>query len=126
MYRPTQRTRLYAMLHIAIHDALNTINRRFQPYVLDIAYSPRSRAVRGFCAGGGGHAAAHDVLVPVLNQMPVSACIDAGIASVEADYNAALDAIADGALKTQGVVIGHARPPSSWPRESRMVRMRLL
>ena len=28
-------SRLYAMMHIAIHDALNTINRRFRPYVLD-------------------------------------------------------------------------------------------
>lgn len=104
---PLNASRLYAMLHIAIHDALNTINRRFQPYVLDIAYS-RDRGPSGASVPAAVATAAHDVLVPVLNQMPVSACIDAGIASVEADYNAALDAIADGALKTQGVVIGHA------------------
>ena len=27
---------LYAMMHLAIHDALNAIKRRFQPYGLDI------------------------------------------------------------------------------------------
>ena len=33
---PLNASRMEAMMHIAIHDALNTINRRFQPYVLDI------------------------------------------------------------------------------------------
>ena len=32
----TYESRLYAMMHLAIHDALNTINRRFHPYVLDM------------------------------------------------------------------------------------------
>jgi hypothetical protein len=101
-------SRLYAMLHIAVHDALHTIDRRFQPYVLDIVYS-HDREPSGASAPAAVATAAHDVLVPVLHQMPVSqACIDAGIASVEADYTDALDAIADGTPKTQGVVIGHA------------------
>jgi hypothetical protein len=100
-------SRLYAMLHIAIHDALNTIQRRFQPYILDIAYS-HDREPSGASVPAAGATAAHDVLVPVLRQMAASACIEAGVASLEADYTAALEAIADGTLKTQGVVIGHA------------------
>ena len=61
-------SRLYAMLHIAIHDALNTINRRFQPLRPGHCLQPRSRAVRGFCSWRAVATAAHDVLVPVLNQ----------------------------------------------------------
>jgi hypothetical protein len=29
-------SRMYAMMHIAIHDAVNAIDRRFQPYRLDL------------------------------------------------------------------------------------------
>src|SRR5690242_2465683 len=31
---PLHESRMYAMMHIAIHDALNAIDRRFRPYVL--------------------------------------------------------------------------------------------
>jgi hypothetical protein len=30
---PAHESRMYAMMHIAIHDALNAIDRRFRPYV---------------------------------------------------------------------------------------------
>jgi hypothetical protein len=95
---------MYAMMHIAIHDALNAINRRFQPYVLDIQ-GPSGASVDAAVA-----TAARDVLVPLLGQLPdiFSACIDAVVASIEADYTAALDAIEEGTPKTQGMVIGRA------------------
>jgi hypothetical protein len=32
---PLHESRMYAMMHIAIHDALNAIDRRFRPYVYD-------------------------------------------------------------------------------------------
>jgi hypothetical protein len=32
---PFHESRMYAMMHIAIHDALNAIDRRFQPYAFD-------------------------------------------------------------------------------------------
>jgi hypothetical protein len=97
-------SRMYGMMHIAIHDALNAINRRFHPYVLDIQ-GPSGASLDAAVA-----TAAHDVLVPLLGQLPdtFSACIDAVVASVEADYTAALDAIADGTPKMQGMVIGRA------------------
>jgi hypothetical protein len=95
---------MYGMMHIAIHDALNAINRRFQPYVLDIQ-GPSGASLDAAVA-----TAAHDVVVPLLGQLPdiFSACIDAVVANVEADYTAALDAIAEGTPKTQGMVIGRA------------------
>jgi hypothetical protein len=53
--------------------------------------------------------AAHDVLVPLLTQLPFPPeCITAAVDGVEADYTAALSAITDGIPKTQGIVIGHA------------------
>jgi hypothetical protein len=106
---PPHESRLYAMMHIAIHDALNTINRRFHPYVLDM------QGLSGASAEAAVATAAHDVLVsalkqlvPVFNQLPaVQECIDASVASIEADYTTALDGIPEGPPKRQGVVIGH-------------------
>jgi hypothetical protein len=96
---------MYAMMHIAIHDALNAINRRFHSYVLDIQ-GPSGASVEAAVATAG-----RDTLVPLLRELPpdvFSACIDAAVASVEADYTAALNAIADGIHKTQGTVLGRA------------------
>jgi len=96
-------SRLYAMMHVAIHDALNAIDRRSRPYILDIQAQP------GASTDAAVAAAAHDVLVPLLHQIPPlfpQACIDAGVASIEADYTAALGAIADGPAKTQGIAVG--------------------
>ena len=57
-------------------------------------------------------AAARDVLVPVIGQLPLEivpqSCIDAGVASVEADYTAALAAIPDDQAKAQGIAVGQA------------------
>lgn len=110
---PPHASRLYAMMHLAIHDALNTINRRFRPYVLDL------QGLSGASAEAAIATAAHDVLVPALKQLvPVFSQIPAiqdciasengVIASVEADYAAALDGIPEGAPKTQGIAIRHA------------------
>jgi hypothetical protein len=98
-------SRMYAMVHIAIHDALNAIERRFQPYILDLPETP------GASVEAAVATTARDVLVPVLGQLPLellAACIPAAIDGVEADYAAALNDIADGTSKTQGIVIGRA------------------
>lgn len=106
---PLHESRAYAMMHIAIHDALNAIDRRFRPY----AY----RAQAGPFASGEAAvaAAARGVLVSVLAEAPsfegVPGCTgtpQTGVASVEADYAAALAAIPDGPAKTLGLRIGQA------------------
>ena len=83
---PLGESRMYAMTHVAIHDALNAIRRRSQPYVYD------ARAKRGSSPDAAVAAAARGVLVAVLGQLQApfpQACIDAGVASVQADYAAA-------------------------------------
>lgn len=98
-----QEARMYAMMHVAIHDALNAIDRRSRPYAASLTAAP------GASPDAAVAAAAHDVLVPVLGSfsffLPAD-CITAGIASVEADYEAALGAIPAGPAKTRGVAIG--------------------
>jgi hypothetical protein len=105
---PFHESRMYAMMHLAIHDALNAIDRRFQPYVLDKPAEP------GASPDAAVAAAARDVLVPLLGQLPrelpfiTQSCIDASIASVEAAYTAALAALPDAPAKTQGIAVGQA------------------
>ena len=101
---PLHESRMYAMMHIAVHDAVNAIEPRSRPYAYHGALVP-SASVDAAVA-----AAAHDVLVPLLLAIPAPfppACGQAGAASVEADYAAALAEIPDGAAKTQGLALGH-------------------
>jgi len=37
---PFHESRAYAMMHLAIHDALNAIDRRYQPYAYDKKAEP--------------------------------------------------------------------------------------
>jgi hypothetical protein len=100
-----QEARMYAMMHVAIHDALNAIDLRSRPYAAAI------RAAPGASPDAAIAAASRDVLVPVLGSFSFflpAACISAGVASVEADYAAALAAIPNGTAKTGGVALGHA------------------
>ena len=102
---PLSESRMYAMTHVAIHDALNAIDRRSEPYAYD------AHAQRGASPDAAVAAAARDVLVPVLGQLQApfpQACIDAGVASVESDYAAALDRIPDGLRKGRGLAVGRA------------------
>ena len=41
---------MYAMMHVAIHDALNGIDRRSRPYAASLTAAPRSVSRR---RGGG-------------------------------------------------------------------------
>jgi len=82
-----------AMAHVAMHDALNAIDRRYKPYAYDSA-APRGAAPEAAVA-----AAAHGVLiVRIPNQ---KAALDAALAS-------ALAAIPDGRAKADGVATGRA------------------
>jgi hypothetical protein len=95
--------RMYAMVHLAIHDALNAIDRRSRPYAFDAEVNALASPDAAVAA------AARDVLVSVIGQLQESpACVAAGIASVEADYVAALAAIPAGPEKTVGVEVGQA------------------
>ena len=102
---PLHESRMYAMTHLAIHDAVNAIERRSRPYAFDGTARP------GASPDAAVAAAARDVLVPLLSQIPAPfppTCGAAGVASVEADYAEALAAIPDGPAKTRGVEVGQA------------------
>jgi hypothetical protein len=81
------------MAHVAMHDALNAIDRRYEPYAYD-AVAPRGASPEAAVA-----VAAHDVLVArILNQ---KALLDAALAS-------ALAAVPDGQAKVDGFATGRA------------------
>ena len=103
---PLHESRIYAAMHVAIHDALNAIDRRSRPYVFDGGPNP------GASPDAAVAAAARDVLVALIAQLPLElftqSCIDAGIGSVETDYDAALGALPDDQAKVQGIAVGQA------------------
>ena len=100
---PLHESRLYAMMHVAIHDALNAIDRRSKPY----AYHARNLA-KGASPDAAVASAARNVLVPVIGELPFTDCRAAAVAIVEEDYEAALGAIAPGAAKELGIALGQA------------------
>ena len=61
---PLHEARMYAIAHIAVHDALNAIDRRFEPYAYD-ARAPRGTSIEAAVA-----TAAHDALVATLADLP--------------------------------------------------------
>ncbi|MFN0146257.1 MAG: vanadium-dependent haloperoxidase [Dehalococcoidia bacterium] len=101
---PLHESRLYAMTQVAVHDALNAIDRRSRPYAFDV------HGDRGASPEAAVAAAARGVLVPLISQLPAEltppACIAAGIASVETDYAAYLALIPDTPAKAQGIALG--------------------
>jgi hypothetical protein len=102
---PLHESRLYAMMHLAIHDALNAIDRRSEPYAYRAQVEPWASPEAAVAA------AARDVLVSEINQIPFPfppPCLTAGVASVEADYAAALAGIPNSAAKNRGIDVGRA------------------
>jgi hypothetical protein len=96
-------SRMYAMVHIAIHDAVNAIDRQSRPYAYDDHVTGRASRRAAVAA------AARDVLVALIGQLQESPqCVQDGIASVEADYTRALEEIATGDPKTRGIAVGQA------------------
>ena len=73
---PLHESQMYAMVHVAIHDALNAIDRRSRPYAFDGHADARASPDAAVAA------AARDVLVTLIGQLPEppvpQACRDAG------------------------------------------------
>jgi hypothetical protein len=100
-------SRMYAMVHIAVHDAVNAIDRRSRPYAFT------ARVDEPVSADAAVAAAARDVLVSVMAGLPESPqCVASGIALTNAVYAAALALIPDGPAKTAGVALGQAAAAS--------------
>lgn len=97
---PPQQARVNAMVHIAIHDALNSIDPRYQSYDL----LPGAAADANPDAAVA--AAAYFTLRGLIDPRPGSAAKDNALAAVEAAYANALAAIADGNGETHGIAAG--------------------
>ena len=109
---PVLDSRAMAILHAAIHDAVNGIERRYQPYTVALS-SP------GASLDAAVASAARDVMLALTpNQQP----------RIEQEYAAALADVREGPGKDQGVLLGReaARAnldrraddgivPSPWP-----------
>jgi hypothetical protein len=101
---PLHESRLYAMMHVAIHDALNAIDRTSKPY----AYHSRKLA-KGASPDAAVASAARNVLLPVIADLPFPTdCRTEGIRSVMTDYDEALAAIPSGQAKQRGIALGQA------------------
>jgi len=87
-------TRSFAMLHAAIFDAINAIDRSHKPYAVRFTDLPR-RASQPAAAD----AAAHDVLVALYPQLA---------SMLDVEFQQSLTLVPDGAGKTEGIRIGQA------------------
>jgi hypothetical protein len=88
------QTRIYAMVHAAVHDTLNAIDRRYRPYALDVRVDPNASPDAAVAA------AAHDVLI---HELPVSQH-----AFLDAQYTNSLSGIPDSPAKVAGIAVGQA------------------
>jgi hypothetical protein len=85
-------TRSFAILHAAIYDAVNSIDRGHQPYLVQLSgVSPRASQEAAV------DAAAHEVLVALYPKLQ---------ATLDTQFQQLLSAIPDGQEKTDGIDIG--------------------
>jgi hypothetical protein len=89
-------TRSFAILHAAIYDAVNAIDRNHKPYLVTLSDVPQDASQEAAAA-----AAAHEVLI-ALYPAP------AFRASLDAQFQQSLAQIPDGWAKIEGIAIGVA------------------
>lgn len=101
---PLHESRMYAMVHVAVHDSLNAIDRRYHSF----AY--RAQASADASVDAAVATAAHDVLVPVLEQLtpPFDGCSAAAVGLVEAEYASAMSELPDDEATADGAAVGAA------------------
>jgi len=85
-------TRSFALLHAAIYDAVNAIDRRHEPYLVSLEHVSRSASQDAATA-----AAAHEVLVQLYPAFQTM---------LDAQLQQSLAEIPDGARKEDGITIG--------------------
>jgi len=90
---PFQAARTMAIVHTAMFDAVNSIDRRYAPYKFQEA------APAGSSAEAAGVAAAHAALVKLYPEQK---------AGLDAAYQESLARIADGPGKSSGIAVGEA------------------
>jgi hypothetical protein len=87
-------TRSFAILHTAIFDAVNAIDRTYVPYAVKLPHVPRTASIQA-----AADEAAHDVLAFLY---PTFA------SALDTELQQDLDSIPDSLNKTEGIAIGEA------------------
>jgi hypothetical protein len=93
-------SRTMAMLHLAVHDALNAIDRRYEPYLYEGRAEPSAAPAAAIAA------AARDVLVGVIPAWGKPEQRAKAVAMVDSAYAAALAKVPDGLGKNGGIAVG--------------------
>src|SRR5215475_11974267 len=104
---PASRT--LAIVHLAIHDALNAIDSRYERYAFTET-APHGASVDAAIASAAWNAIVGAVgvgLLPIPNFGPPNLQA-AALAQAHAKYVAALAAIPDGISKSDGIAVGEA------------------
>src|SRR6266852_3048864 len=96
---PLFESRVYAITHAAIHDALNAIDRRYGPYALNAPVTP------GASPAAAVATAAHHVLINQFNQL-IAYGFAQQKALLDTAYTSTLSAIPSGPAKTAGILVG--------------------
>jgi hypothetical protein len=95
-------TRGLTMVSVAVHDALNGVNRRYEGYAFEGAAEPGASAEAAIAT------AARDALVLTIPAFGSAAQQAAAIAMADAAYSAALAKIPEGPARVSGVAVGRA------------------
>src|SRR5262245_60299024 len=102
---PPVLSRTLAIVQVAVHDALNSINSRYEPYALS------GSAPAGAFPDAAVAAAARDAAIGAIAVGPFAGFgmnQAAAVASVDTQYMAFLAAIPDGISKLDGIAVGQA------------------
>jgi len=96
-----------AIVQGAVYDAVNAIKGGHEPYL------PGLKAATSASKGAAAATAAHDVLIGLVDQAPVTATLTADVkaaikARLDANYESSLAEIADGQAKSKGIEVGAA------------------
>jgi hypothetical protein len=100
---PVVDSRAFAILHAAIHDAVNGVERRYQPYTADLSFP-------GASLDAAVAAAARDVLI---------ALSPSHREKVELEYAAALAALPGGSASNDGLTLGRRAAQENLERRAR-------
>jgi len=95
-------TRTLAMVHGAVHDALNAIDRKYDAYYFEGPADPSASPDAAVAA------AAHTVLVGVVNSFGTPAQKAAALALAEQAYATSIARVPAGPARNQGVAVGRA------------------
>jgi hypothetical protein len=101
---PLHESRMYAIMHLSVHDALQAIHRTAQPY----AFDERARFASARAAVTG---AAHTALTGVLDDLAdvlEPSCLEAALQVVDRAYATATEQLPDGPRTERGLHVGEA------------------